>query len=139
MDITTFESQSSADILTDDLLGDSTGERRCKRFCNWTNKQKTNVEEPLQKSDVQKEIEKYFDDSYELSEDSDPVEFWSSNTCYPSVADFAMDFLTIPCSSASAESLFSHAGFMSGGLRSKISNSNLENQVFVKTNYHILN
>ena len=58
---------------------------------------------------------------------------------YPHVADFALDLLVAPWSSSASESLFSHAGLLSCGLktrckREKFGNSGLteiERQVTV--------
>jgi hypothetical protein len=60
----------------------------------------------------------------------DPLDYWKGQTAYPLIADLAVDFLVAPASSSSAESMFSHAGFLCRGMRSRLSDENLESQVY---------
>ena len=57
---------------------------------------------------------------------------------YPSLADFAVDLLVVPCTSSASETLFSHVGILSSGLRNRVSVENLENQVLLQSNYKLL-
>lgn len=85
------------------------------------------------------EVETYMDDAdLQLDEECDPIVFWKSCTKYPAIADLALDWLVVPCSSSASESLFSHAGCLSSGMKSRISAMNLENQLLLKTNYTYL-
>jgi hypothetical protein len=85
---------------------------------------------------VEDELNRYFNDFTIIDEDADPVEeFWKNQKLYPLIGDLAVDYLTTPCSSSSVESMFSHAGFLCSGMRSRLSPENLESQVLIKTNY----
>ena len=77
-------------------------------------------------------------DGISLNEDSDPIDYWKSCVVYPRLADYSVDLLSVPCSSSASETLFSHAGMLSSGMKSRISPENLENQVLLKTNYTLL-
>lgn len=75
------------------------------------------------------EVEKSFSDYYfNVKEDDDPVELWKGMRKYPQVA-LAIDYLVTPCSSSAVESLFSHAGFLSSGLRNRVAPDNLESHI----------
>lgn len=84
---------------------------------------------------LEEELNRYFNEFPVVSEDVDPIDYWNTQNGYPSIADLAIDYAVTPASSSSAESMFSHAGFLSSGLRSRMSPENLEAQVMVKTNY----
>ena len=78
------------------------------------------------------------DNGVPLDEDGDPIDYWKTCTKYPALADYALDLLVVPCSSSPSETLFSHAGILSLGVKSPVSERNLEKQVLLKTNYTIM-
>src|SRR6185312_514072 len=82
----------------------------------------------------------YLDNSsIRINEDCEPIDdYWKSCSIYDRLADYAVDLLVAPCSSAASESLFSHASRLSSDLRNRVSASNLENQMLVNTNWHLL-
>lgn len=89
-------------------------------------------------SSIDDEVCSYINDTSYLEEEGDPLEYWSSCTLYRNLADLAVDLLVVPCSSSASESMFSHAGFLSSGMKSRVGEVNLENQVLIKTNYQLL-
>ena len=84
---------------------------------------------------LQDELNRYFADFTSVEEDTDPIEYWNEQKLYPLIGDLAVDYLVTPCSSSSVESMFSHAGFLCSGMRSRVSPENLEAQVLIKTNF----
>lgn len=88
---------------------------------------------------IEDEVCNFIDnDSTQLDEERDPLDFWKSCTAYSRLTDYAYDMLVVPCSSSASETLFSHAGFLSSGMRSRISAINLENQILIKLNKDLL-
>ena len=66
---------------------------------------------------------------------SEPSKFWLDNVAaYPELCGFALDVLTIQCSSAPSERLFSTAGEATSGKKNRLSGEKLEQKVFVRRN-----
>ena len=65
----------------------------------------------------------------------EPSKFWIDNLAlYPDLGAFALDVLTIQCSSAPSERLFSTAGEATAGKKNRLSGEKLEQKVFVRRN-----
>lgn len=62
------------------------------------------------------------------------LEFWDNNADYPILKDVAISVLAIPATSAPVERIFSIAGNILADERSRLSDTNLENQVMVRVN-----
>lgn len=108
-----------------------------KRFKNLASSAECGIQRPS--TLVEDEVSNYLhNDSIRLSEDADPLEYWNSCTAYPTLADFALDVLVIPCSSSASESLFSYAGLLCADTKNRVSPVNLENQVLLKANHKLL-
>ena len=67
----------------------------------------------------------------------DPIANRNSTLGYPELAPIALLYLAMPSSSASAERLFSMAGFFSEGNRQKISAELLKAQTLARYNEDI--
>lgn len=84
------------------------------------------------------ELEGYSQDKFRLDTTIDPIHYWTEKQqragSASALAMFACHYLSIPASSSFVESIFSYAGFSSEKLRNKISDQNLEREVFVKVN-----
>ena len=75
----------------------------------------------------------------EISEDTDPIEFWlSSAHSYPKLFDVATDILSVPASSAPVERVFSVSGDACRGKRNRLSGQNLERETLLRVNKAIL-
>lgn len=82
------------------------------------------------------ELLAYSEDKSRADQDVDPLEFWGEKRrlLKSYLPLFACHYLTAPASSSFVESIFSYAGFSSSKLRNKISDKNLEREVFLKIN-----
>ena len=66
-----------------------------------------------------------------LSADEDPIKFWTNRERTP-VTVLALRLLSIPCSSAPVERLFSKAGIVLSKRRTHTASSKLEKLIFLK-------
>ena len=87
---------------------------------------------------IEDQISSYIENGEILAEDIDPIDYWITCNSYPKLADYALDLLVVPCSSSASETLFSHVGVLSSGMKSRVSLVNLENQVLLKTNFSLM-
>ena len=70
-----------------------------------------------------------------FSQKGEPSEFWIDQADqYPELSTFALEVLTIQCSSAPPERLFSTAGEATSGKKTRLSGERLEQKVFVRRN-----
>ena len=90
---------------------------------------------------IEKEVNSYFSrlqpscSSVTKNDIADPIDFWiTSEATYPMLSQLAFDILTIPASSTSVERVFSTAGASCIGKQNRLTDSNLEREVFVKKN-----
>lgn len=121
-----------------DLEAESDEPVRSKRFKNLVVNRGQSTGSPGAKA-IEDELSNYIDnDATSWDEEADPIDFWRDCTAYPKLADYAVDLLIVPSSSSASETLFSHAGFLSKGIRNRVSSVNLENQVLIKANKDIL-
>lgn len=71
-------------------------------------------------------------------ENADIIALWNmKKNCLPTLASFAVEILSLPCSEAYVERLFSTCGLLTNGRRNKMSKS-LEKRVFLKHNLPLL-
>ena len=79
-------------------------------------------------NDVDTELQSYFD---QPRLDVNPVKFWTQHKKTPLTA-LALQLLSIPCSSAPVERLFSKAGIVLSQRRTRTASSKLEKLMFLK-------
>ncbi len=73
-----------------------------------------------------------------LEEDDDCLAAWQKRACFsPTLASLAADLLSLPCSEAYVERLFSTCGMLTSGRRNKMS-KNLQKRVFLKHNLSLV-
>ena len=90
-------------------------------------------------SKIEEEMCLYEKQYLEISEDTDPIEFWlSSAHSYPKLFDVATDILSVPASSAPVERVFSVSGDACRGKRNRLSGQNLERETLLRVNKAIL-
>ena len=88
---------------------------------------------------IDEEISRYQAELHELDEADDPMDYWVSMECqFSSLSLLAYDILSIPASSAPVERIFSASGDSCLGKRNRLSGTNLEREVLIKMNKHIL-
>ena len=80
------------------------------------------------------ELNEYLKKPISLEEDEDPFKFWTTNTAYASLAPAAKEILVVPASSAPVERIFSTGGEATTGRRNRLTNWNLEREVFLRQN-----
>jgi hypothetical protein len=88
----------------------------------------SNIDQPLSVSSIDVELQTYLD----LPRiDVDPVQFWIQRNITP-LSVLALQLLSIPCSSAPVERLFSKAGIILNQRRTRTSSLKLEKLLFFK-------
>ena len=80
------------------------------------------------------ELDKYLSANITINENEDPLQFWTSNTTYRSLSLAAQAILVVPASSAPVERVFSRAGEATTGKRNRLTDANLEHEVFLRQN-----
>ena len=131
-----------SDPLVTAAGSESDNERPSKRLryvFNIIDKKATEKKEIIQKHPKLPEIqlESYIQgtDGKIYSEDTDPISFWNQfYASYSTIAPFAIDILSAPCSSAPVERIFSTAGIATSGCRNRLAKENLEREVLLKKN-----
>ena len=113
-------------------------EPKQKRFKHLTTviaKKKELLGTPKAGSDkIDEEISRYQVELHKLDEADDPMDFWVSMECqFPTLS-----LLSITASSAPVERVFSASGDSCLGKRNRLSGTNLEREVLIKMNKHIL-
>ena len=78
--------------------------------------------------DCETELQTYFD---QQRLDVDPLHFWCQRK-QSALSVVALQLLSVPCSSAPVERLFSKAGIILSQRRSRIASTKLEKLVFIK-------
>ena len=76
------------------------------------------------------ELQSFFDQP-RLAGDANPIKYWTQRIKTP-LASLALQLLTIPCSSAPVERLFSKAGIVLSKRRTRTSTEKLEKLIFLK-------
>ena len=79
-------------------------------------------------NEIDIELQTYFDSPVLKKE---PITFWSSRNV-TELSTLALQLLSVPCSSASVERLFSKAGLVLNQRRTRLQSSNLEQLLFYK-------
>ena len=79
-------------------------------------------------NEIDIELQTYFDSPVLKAE---PIIFWSSRNV-TELSTLALQLLSVPCSSASVERLFSKAGLVLNQRRTQLQSSNLEQLLFYK-------
>ena len=81
------------------------------------------------------QLEQYLENVHAFPDEKDPLEFWIENCeAYPILSLVAVDILSIPCSSAPVEHVFSTAGNATTGKRNRLTDQNLEHEVLIRKN-----
>ncbi|CAG7734337.1 unnamed protein product [Allacma fusca] len=86
------------------------------------------------------QLDKYLEcNTYDTTDlNADAFQFWNSlESDYPLLAPLALDYLSIPPSTASVESTFSYAGCLTLGRRHGLEGENLEDEVFLARNKNL--
>ena len=86
-------------------------------------------------SEVQQEMDHYVCSIYQQSMDDDPFEFWLQNlSSLPNLANFTLDLLTVPASTAPIETVFSVGGEATTGKRNRLTDHRLECEILIRKN-----
>ncbi|CAG7824233.1 unnamed protein product [Allacma fusca] len=91
--------------------------------------------------DLEAELNKYLSNEVydKSSEDADVFEFWLTRMIeYPLLAPIALDYLSVPDSTAHTERTFGTATAFTRGLSNRLDGINLENRVFLIKNRRLL-
>ena len=139
---TVTSSNSKEEEEMEELIGEMQ-EPKQKRFKYLTTviaKKKELLGTPKAGSDkFDEEISRYQAEMHELDEADDPMDYWVSMECqFPSLSLLAYDILSIPASSSPVERVFPASGNSCLGKRNRLSGTNLEHEVLIKMNKHIL-
>lgn len=72
-------------------------------------------------------------------ESLNPIDWWiQKRHAFPNLFNLAVDYLTIPASSASIERAFSQSGLILSGRRHRLGARSLENEMMIKCNRTII-
>ena len=81
------------------------------------------------------ELEQYLENVHSYPDEEEPLQFWVEHReMYPALSSLACDILSIPCSSAPVERVFSIAGHATTGRRNRLSDKNLEREIIIRKN-----
>ena len=113
--------------------------KKKSRFSHLSKVLEEKVKEGLKKASKQPpgglQLEQYLENVHTFPDEKDPLEFWIENReAYPTLSSVAVDILSIPCSSAPVERVFSTAGNATTGKRNRLTDQNLEREVLIRKN-----
>lgn len=142
-EVADYNSSSSEDSPSHEVSLEVGEEPPTKRFKHLNRVIEQKFKEGMKRKSVNPpgygEVERYFDSVESLAENVDPLLYWQNQTQeYPLLSSVALDYLTIPASSAPIERVFSSAGESTTGKRNRLADANLEREILLKKNKHYL-